>query len=651
VIAVLSLCGTLAALQQTLSIPLLSELPEIFAIDPDDASWSITVTLLTAAVATPIVSRAADMYGKRRMLGFSMSAMCIGSLVAALGDSFTLLLVGRGLQGFATSLIPVGISIMRDELPPNKVSSGVALMSGTLGIGTACGPPLSGVLFGHFGWESLFWFSAGLSVMLLVTVYAVIPESSVRTSGRFDYLGAVIVSVALTALLLAVSKGGTWGWSSPRVLGSFFVALVAFATWFPYELRVSEPMVDLRTSGRRAVLLTNIASMLVTFAMFVSVLLTSFQLQLPELSGYGFGLSITLAGLAMVPGGLVMALVAPLSATMLNRWGGKPLLVAGAALMSMICAGRIAFSNSVGQIIAGSTLVGLGTALALAAMPTLIMAAVPITETASANGLNMLLRAMGMSISSAVVAGALASITLSVEGQVLPARGALSVLFAIAAGGTFLAAGLAVGIPSSTPLAVPAEQLAEHGREAVTSKRQIRERVIRGKILPGGVSPDGVPGIVMVFTADGAQIDWSRTDHDGNYTVVLPGLGRYLITGTARGWKPRAEIFDYRGDDAPHHVVLTEETNLSGRISDAGEPSVAALVILSGAEGEFVLSTRTDGDGRFHMPLPPMGPYILTAMNADQQRAGARKVVVTPRPLTADLDLGRNPRSGTVARP
>jgi len=638
VIAVLSVCGTLAALQQTLAIPLLAELPGIFEVDPDDASWSITVTLLTGAVATPIVSRMADMYGKRRMLVVSMVAMGTGSLIAAAGGSFAFLLVGRGLQGFAASLIPVGISIMRDELPPNKVGSAVALMSATLGIGAACGPPLSGVLFGHFGWASLFWFSASLSAVLIGAVYAVVAESPVRTSGRFDYLGALIVSAALTALLLAVSKGGAWGWASPRVLGLFALALVAFVVWFPFELRVSEPMVDLRTSARRPVLLTNLASVLVTFAMFVNMLLTSQQLQLPETTGYGFGLSITLAGTAMVPGGLVMVLLAPASGTMLNRWGGKPLLVGGAGLMCVFYLGRVAFSDSVAQIIAGSALVGMGAALAFAAMPTLIMSAVPITETASANGLNSLLRAVGMSTSSAVVAAVLASVTVSVGDQVYPARGAFSVLFAIAAGAALVAAGVAVAIPSAAGAAA-AERRAE-----LVATGQVRERVVHGRVLPGGVGPEGLPGIVTVFTTEGTQVDWSRVDHDGHYSVVLPGPGRYLLTSTARGWAPRAEIFDYRGEEDPHDVVLTEEINLSGTITDAAAASAGALVILSGTDGEYVASTRSDGGGGFRLPLPAMGPYIVTALSGDQRRASARKLMVTLQPLTVDIDLtGKDP--------
>ncbi|GCB56900.1 hypothetical protein rerp_33080 [Rhodococcus erythropolis] len=256
-------------------IPLLPDFPKILGVSADDASWLVTVTLLTSAVATPIVSRLADMFGKRRMMLISMTMIVVGSLVAAIGGNFVALLIGRGLQGFAISMIPVGISIMRDELPKEKVASATALMSATLGIGSALGLPLSGLIFEHLGWPAIFWLSAIVGVLLIIAVAAVVPESSVRTRGKFDFLGAVMLSTALTAILLAISKGARWGWTSELTLLMFVIGIVTLALWFPYELRVTQPMVDLRTSAKRPVLLTNVASILVGFSMYANNLSTT----------------------------------------------------------------------------------------------------------------------------------------------------------------------------------------------------------------------------------------------------------------------------------------------------------------------------------------------------------------------------------------
>ena len=157
------------------------------------------------------------MFGKRLMMLACMVAMTVGSVLAAAVGHLSPVIVGRSLQGFAAALIPIGISIMRDELPKEKVGSAVALMSATLGIGAALGLPLSGLIFENLGWQAIFWISAGIGVLLIIGVLSLVSESTVRTRGRFDYLGALLLSVALTALLLGISKGGSWGWGSQQV--------------------------------------------------------------------------------------------------------------------------------------------------------------------------------------------------------------------------------------------------------------------------------------------------------------------------------------------------------------------------------------------------------------------------------------------------
>jgi MFS family permease len=250
IIAVLSLCGTVVALQQTMVIPLLPDFPAILGVSPDDASWLVTATLLTAAVATPIMSRLADMFGKRLMMILCMVTMTAGSVIAALGDAFLTVIIGRSLQGFAAALIPIGISIMRDELPKEKVGSAVALMSATLGIGSALGLPLSGIIYENLGWQAIFWTSAGAGLALIVGVLSLVSESTVKTRGQFDFVGAILLTVALTALLLGISKGGTWGWGSEPVILLLVVTVGSLVVWFPYELKVGQPLVDLRTSAK-----------------------------------------------------------------------------------------------------------------------------------------------------------------------------------------------------------------------------------------------------------------------------------------------------------------------------------------------------------------------------------------------------------------
>jgi len=271
------------------------------------------------------------------------------------------------------------------------------------------------------------------------------------TRGRFDLVGAVLLSLALVALLLGISKGPVWGWSSPQTLVSLGAAAVVLAIWVPYELRVPVPMVDLRVSSRRPVLLTNIAGLFVGFAAYANTLSTTQQLQLPEITGFGFGLSAATAGLCMVPGGLTMLVVSPLSARMTARFGGRTTLLAAGLLMTVAYGFRMIFDDTVALIVIGSVLVSIGNAMAFATMPALIMAVVPLTETAAANGVNSLLRTIGSSGMSAVVAALVAGLTMEAAGTVFPAHSSFVAMFGIAGAATFSASLAAMFLPRHRP--------------------------------------------------------------------------------------------------------------------------------------------------------------------------------------------------------
>ncbi|MBQ1444942.1 MAG: MFS transporter [Renibacterium sp.] len=646
IVTILCLAGTVVALQQTLMVPLLPDFPKILHTSPDDVSWLVTATLLTAAVATPIVSKLADMYGKRRMMIVAMVMMVIGSVICAVGESFTMLVIGRAFQGFAASLIPVGISIMRDELPKERVASAVALMSATLGIGSALGLPLSGLIYESLGWEAIFWLSTVVGVLLIIAVLSTVPESELRTKGRFDFLGAVLLSIALTALLLAISKGGNWGWSSEPVILLFITAAVFLAAWVPYELRVSQPMVDLRTSSRRPVLLTNLASLLVGFSMYANMLATTQQLQLPQISGFGFGLAVTVAGLCMVPSGLAMVAFAPISASLTKKFGAKTTLIVGAAVLAGAYIARVFLTGEVWMIILGATAVSVGTAIAYAAMPTLIMRAVPITETASANGLNSLLRAVGTSTASAAIAAILTSFVSRQGSITLPTLSAFTTIFWLAAVAALAAIAVAVFIPGAKEIAtatgairvvpgVPNPAAAKTASQALVSDDD--EIVVRGVV----VGPAGKPvrnAVVTVLDLDGEPADWSRADNEGRYTLALPGEGRYLVVSSAEGWAPSSEVAEFAAGEKSRVISLSERFGLSGTVRSGGRRVENALVTLTKPTGEFVGSARTDVAGNYEMPLPQTGRYIVSVLAAGALQAIARQILLSGQSSVVDFE-------------
>lgn len=652
IVAVLALCGTAVSLQQTMVVPLLPEFPTILGVSSDDASWLVTATLLTSAVATPVMSRLADMLGKRLMMLICMIAMTAGSVLAAVGAGFTVVIAGRALQGFAAALIPIGISIMRDELPRERVSSAVALMSATLGIGGALGLPLAGIVSENLGWHANFWLSAIVGVLLLVAIVLVVPESRVRTGGAFDYLGALLLSVALTGLLMVISKGGSWGWGSEPVIVLFLIVVGALSAWVPYELRIGHPLVDLRTSARRPVLLTNIASLLLGFAMFANLLLTTQELQIPSATGYGFGLSVITAGLLMVPSGLAMVVFAPVSGSLINRFGGRITLITGGLVMAAAYVARVFLSGSVVAVIIGSTLVSIGTAIAYAAMPTLIMASVPITETASANGLNTLLRAIGTSTSSAAVAAILGTVTITVGPLTAPAYRAFQDVFWMTACAALAACAVAWFIPRRVSAGlVPGEPTPGRAPEKVSAGEN-RDVVLHGRIRgPGGGAP--YPAVVTVVTIAGDAVDWSRADHDGSYSIALPGPGSYLVLANAQGWSPKAQVmtFEHPSDlIGMAEITLTDRLTLSGRVIRDELPVPYALVSLSEAAGASVCSLTADELGAWCMPLPPPGRYVVTVLAPDSWVTAARKVVLDARSSVVDVTLAATDVHAGVGR-
>ncbi|WP_328526476.1 MFS transporter [Kribbella sp. NBC_00359] len=455
ILAALAFCGVLVSISQTIVVPLLPELPRITNSSAADVSWLITVTLLTGAVFTPLLGRAGDMYGKRRVLLIALASMVIGSLLCASSNDLPVLIAGRAFQGAAIAVVPLGISILRDELPPRRVIPSIAIMSSTLGVGAAFGIPAATLVVQYANWHTMFWITLGLGLLDIVLVLLIVPESAVRTSGRFDVIGAIGLSAFLVCLLLAVSKGSSWG--TAEIVGLYVAAALIVPLWGWYELRTTSPLVDLRVSARPAVLFTNLAALLIGFSFYANSLSTAQLVQEPTWTGYGLGESIVVSGLCLLPGGVAMVLLSPVSARISAARGPRFTLAIASVLMAAGYVVRLFTSGSIAGIVAGATVVSAGTAVAYSALPALIMHAVPVTETAAANGLNTLMRTIGSAICSTIVAIVLAGVTISRAGQVAPALSAYLIVFVIAGLAAVVAAGLVLLIPARRPAPVPVE--------------------------------------------------------------------------------------------------------------------------------------------------------------------------------------------------
>ena len=446
IVAVLAIAGLASSFMFTLVVPIQSKLPELLDASRDDTAWVVTSTLLAAAIITPISGRLGDMYGKRRIVLVLLALLVVGSVIAALSPGIVGIIVGRTREGAVVGGVPLGLSILRDVLHENRVDTAIALISATLGVGGALGLPISAFITERSDWHVLFWVAAGLGAVVFVLVLWIVPVSVLRTAGRFDFVGAAGLSVGLLGILLAISRGNEWGWGSAPVLALGLGGVIVLVAWGWFELRISEPLLDLRVAARRPVLLTNLASIAMGFSLFASNVVYPQMLELPVATG-GFGLSLLAASLVVMPAGVVMMVLSPFSGRLARTVGPKLLLVLGAISLILAYGFTLLFSSEVWHLVTANVLIGAGIGFGYAAMPMLIMRSVPQSETGASNGLNALFRSLGTSTAAAVVGAVLATYTVAYEGAAVPTPTAFEVSFVLGGAAAVIALVVALFIP------------------------------------------------------------------------------------------------------------------------------------------------------------------------------------------------------------
>ncbi|MBU3067131.1 MFS transporter [Nocardia sp. NEAU-G5] len=684
ILAVLAIAGIVASLTQTLVIPLLGQLPQLLHTSTANATWVVTASLLVGAVVTPVAGRLGDLYGKRTVLIGSTVPLIVGSVVCALSSSLWPMVIGRGLQGMGVGIIPVGIAALRDLLPPARLGSGIALISSSLGIGGALGLPLSAAVVQYSNWRVLFWGVAVASVVVAGLIYFVLPKTPpVGGHGRFDVVGAVGLGAGLVCLLLGVSKGGDWGWGSGGIIGLFVGAVVVLLLWGWWELRIAAPLVDLRTTARPQVLMTNVASIMVGVAMYSSSLILPQLMQLPTITGYGLGQSMMAMGLYMAPGGLMMMLVSPVSAKLSALRGPKVTLAVGALIMAAGYGLSMVLMGHAWSLMLVTIIVSSGTGFAYGAMPALIMSGVPQSETAAANSFNTLMRSIGTSTASAVIGVVLAQMSITLAGHSIPTKNGFRTGLLIGCGVALVAAVVAMAIPvrravtarhaagavavgetgpvaaedsssetrdSAAPFA--AHAAASPGRAASGVARPVasssRALPADGPVVFGRVRDASgvVPGATLtLISMSGRQLGRAATGVDGYYELTTPSAGSYVLIASGPGRRPDATTVTLGSRPVACDVLLTGMGELTGTVTRTTDrdPVPAARVAALDPRGEVLASAETDILGRFGLTELPEGDFIIavsamgfhpTAMPVRVSGSGVTEIEVSLRPGT-----------------
>jgi MFS family permease len=391
-----------------------------------------------------VIGRLGDMFGKQRLIVVQMVLFTVGAIICGLAQSLVPLLIGRAVMGSALALFPLTFSLLRDILPVRRVPSAVALISAIVGMGAAAGQATGGLITDTLGYHWVFWLATLMGALSVVLVIALVPESPDRAPGRVDVIGAALLGLALAGPLIAVSETPAWGWISVKTLGLTFVGLAFAVAFVAQERRHPEPLAELATLRSRPVALTNLATVLVGFAMFgASVIITQF-LQEPTSTGYGFGASPAQAGLFLVPGYLASLAVAPLAGRISLRVGARMTLILGCASGFTALVLLVAAHGQRFELYAWPVLLYAGTGLAFGAMPTLILQTVPRALSGQSTAFNMIARNIGSSLGTQLAA---TFITASVLASGLPAE--------IGYTHAFLAEATAAGLALLVALAIP----------------------------------------------------------------------------------------------------------------------------------------------------------------------------------------------------
>ncbi len=444
ILAVLLLAALAYSALSSAVIPALPAFQRDLHASETGVTWLLTGFLLSASVGTAIIGKLGDMYGKQRLLVWTLLALSAGTLLAALSGSLTVLVIARVIQGVAGGIFPLSFAIARDEFPADRVAGSIGLMSAILGVGGGLGLVAGGLIEEHLNWHWLFWIPLPAMVLAAVCAWRFIPESQVRAPGRVNWWAAVLMSTGLSAVLIAIAQATAWGWTGRPTLLLLAAGLGVCGLWITVELRSSHPLVDMAMMRVRGVWTANLAAFLLGAGLYAWFLLMPQFAQLPTSTGFGYGASVVTAGLYLLPCAVGMGVLGSAAGRVERRFTSRRALIAGSVLSALACGWLTLTSRHPLDMVASSALLGIGIGLAFAALGNLIVQAVPASQTGIASGMNTVLRTLGGALGGQIAATFVAGSTVGG----LPALTGFTKTFAMAALALACCVGAGVLIPS-----------------------------------------------------------------------------------------------------------------------------------------------------------------------------------------------------------
>jgi len=403
----------------SLGAPLITSVAGTFHVSLAAAQWTLTITLLSGAIATPLLGRLGAGPRRRATILATLGIVVAGSLLTVLPLPFAALLAGRAAQGVGLGLTALMMGVARDHLPEARATSTIAMVSVASVIGIGLGYPLAGLLTEVGGVRAAYGLGLAVTTIALMTAVRSVPASSGTPAGRVDLPGALLLAGGLLLVLLLASETGLWTRHRGPALGMAAAAVLLLGVWSVHERRTVAPLVDIRLVRHPAVAGANVAMLIGGVGMYLLLTLLTRYAQTPRGAGYGFGLTTFVAGLVLVPFSLLGFVAGKLAPRLRSRIGTPYLLAVGSLVVLVAFAFFAVARSNLVDLLVEMAILGFGVGTFSAAMPAVILAVTPRAETSSAMSFNQVVRSVGFSFGSAVGGLVLAAGTR--PGQSFPA--------------------------------------------------------------------------------------------------------------------------------------------------------------------------------------------------------------------------------------
>ena len=449
IMTVLMLVEVLSSLESSMVVTALPTVLKEFK-NITSAGWLVSCFLLASAATAAVGGRLGDMFGRRRILIILVVLCGLGSLLSAQAPSLEWIIVGRTIQGASGAILPLCYGMTRELAPPGKAPLWIGLLTGGYSFSAAIGYILGGYLADTGTWRSVFYVTAAYSILLLPLLLLVIPATRMsKTGGKFDVLGAVMFAPAVAAMLYGITTASKEGWDAPEAWGPVVAGAVVLAIWVWHELRLADPLINLRLLRRREILVGNACAAMASVGVMQLPLVTLLLLQQPRMAGVGLAVSATVAGFLKLPSNVGALAASPLGGWISGKYGARWAMLQGGLICVVGWVSLYLLHDTLIQVVAGSVVCAFGSSVLLSAIPNLVLEGAPMERSSEVTGLTSVIRSVFAGIGAQVIAILLATSRINdpKSGANYPAESAYQLTFLCIAVSAALVAVLCLGVP------------------------------------------------------------------------------------------------------------------------------------------------------------------------------------------------------------